>query len=120
VTVSASDALGNVTNSAPATITVLPRLSKASVAPPTSLTLKALRSRGWRVQGMLTLDAAGTVTVRLSQGKKTLAQQTRNVTDGRTPVYLTVPRGYRKKGKFTLSLKVSGSALQSSKTFRVK
>jgi large repetitive protein len=120
VTVSASDSLGNVTSSAPATITVLPRLSEASVAPPTALTLKTLRSRGWRVQGMLTLDAAGTVTVRLSQGGKTLAQQTRNVTDGRTPVYLTVPRGYRRKGTFTLSLKVSGSALQSTKTFRVK
>jgi hypothetical protein len=69
---------------------------------------------------MLTLNAAGTVTVRLSQGKNTLAQITRNVTDGRTPIYLTVPRGYRKKGTFTLTLRVSGSALQSTARFKVK
>ena len=120
VTVSATDALGNITTSAPATITVLPRLSKASIAPPSALKLKALRSRGWRVQGMLTLNAAGTVTVRLSFGKQTIAQITRNVSDGRTPIYLTVPRGYRRKGSFTLSLRVSGSALQSSARFRVQ
>ena len=120
VTVSASDALGNTTSSSPETITVLPRLSKAVITPPTALRLKALRARGWRVQGMLTLDATGTVTVRLSMGSRTLAQTTRNVPDGLTPIYLTVPRGYRRKGTFKLSLTVSGSKLQSSAVFKVR
>ncbi len=120
MTVSATDAVGNITSSQPATITVLPSLSKVVIAPPKALRLKALRARGWRVMANLTLDAAGTVTVRLSQGTRTLAQTTRNVSDGKTPIYLTLPRAYRRKGTYTLSLKVSGSALQTTARFRVQ
>jgi hypothetical protein len=99
---------------------VLPRLSKAVMTSPGTLRLKALRSRGWRVQAMVTLDASATVTVRLSVGARVLAQVTRNVSDGRTPLYLTLPRAYRHPGAFSLALRVSGSALQSSASFKVR
>ncbi len=124
VTVSATDALGNTTNSAPTTITVTPRpskvVAKASIKAPAPLRLKALRTRSWRVQTTVTLGAGANVTVRLGFGKKTIARTTRNVPDGSTAISLTVPKGYRRKGTFTLTLRVAGSKTASTATFVVR
>jgi fibronectin type 3 domain-containing protein len=123
VTVSASDALGNTTTSPPTTITVVPRpskVAKASIKAPAPLRLKALRTRSWRLQATVTLDSGANVTVRLGIGKKTIARTTRNVPDGSTSISLTVPKGYRKAGTFTLTLRVAGSAKVSTATFTVR
>ena len=89
-------------------------------APATAASEAAADALGWRVQTMVTLDASATVTVRLIVGTRTIAQVTRNVSDGRTPLYLTIPRGYRRKGTFALALKVSGSAAQSAAALKVR
>jgi PKD repeat protein len=123
VTVSATDALGNMTSSAPLTITVVPRtakVAKASIKAPAPLRLKALRTRSWRVRTTVTLDAGANVTVRLGFGKKTIARTTRNVPDGSTAISLLVPKGYRRTGTFTLTLRVAGSTSVSTATFRVR
>ena len=84
-------------------------VAKASIKAPAPLRLKALRTLGWRVQTTVTLGASANVTVRLHFGKKTIAQTTRNVPDGPTAISLTVPKGYRRKGTFALTLRVAGS-----------
>jgi fibronectin type 3 domain-containing protein len=123
VTVSATDALGNMTSSAPLTITVVPRttkVAKASIKAPAPLRLKALRTRSWRVQTTVSLGAGANVTVLLGFGKKTIARTTRNVPDGSTTISLLVPKGYRRTGTFTLTLRVAGSTSVSTATFRVR
>ena len=124
VTVSATDALGNTTSSAPSTITVIAKpvetVLKATIKAPAPLKLKALKKRSWRVQTTVTLGAGAKVTVRLLLGKKTIAWTTRNVPSGNTAMALTVPKGFRKKGTFTLTLKVLGSTTASSATFKVR
>ena len=124
VTVSAADALGNTTSSTPSTITVVARaakvVAKASIKAPAPLRLKALRTHGWRVQTTITLGLEAKATVRLVFGKKTIAWTTRNVPSGKTAIALTVPTGFRRKGTFTLTLRVLGSKRVSTATFRVQ
>jgi chitodextrinase len=118
VTVSATDALGNTTSSSPSTITVVARaanVTKASIKAPAPLRLKGLRTRGWRVQATVTLSAGTNVTVRLGVVNKTIAATRRNVPDGKTPIFMTIPRGYRKKGTFTLTLRVAGVDVQTTR-----
>ncbi len=95
VTVSAADALGNTTTSSPTTITIVAKIArvvaKASISSPATLRLKALRTRSWRVQATVKLDAGANVTVRLMAGQKTIGRTTRNVPDGSTAIALEGP-----------------------------
>ena len=122
VTVSATDALGNTTSSSPTTITVVTHptiVQNASIKAPAPLRLKALRAGGWRVQATITLSLGTNVTVRLGVGRKTIGHTGRNVPNGRTPIFMTIPKRYRKKGTFTLTLRIAGADVQAV-TFRVR
>jgi hypothetical protein len=122
VVVSATDALGNTTSSPPTTITVVaraPKITNATIKAPAPLRLKALRRGGWRVQATVTLSTGTNVTVRLSVISRTIAATRRNVPDGRTPIFMTIPKGYHKKGTFTLTLRIAGVDVQTV-TFRVR
>jgi hypothetical protein len=141
--VSASDSLGNTTSSTPTTITVVakaavkketttkntaPTRKKAAKKPaatgsiraPGTLRLKTLRKLGWRVQAAVTLSAGANVTVRLDAAAKTIARATHNVPSGRTPISILIPKRSRRRGTFTMVLRIAGSTKTSSATFRVR
>ena len=141
VTVSATDALGNTTTSSPVTIKVVAKaakvvkkiakkvvkkkvakkkVAKASIKPPSVVRLRTLRRRSWRLEAMVKLNAGANVTVRLRAGSTTIARTTRNVPDGSTPISLTLPKRYRKRGTFTLSVQVAGAKTVSTATFTLR
>jgi PKD repeat protein len=121
VTVTATDAQGNQTTSAPTTITILGRLSQLKVGKIPVFTLKKLRKAKWKVRVNVTVNRPITVFVSLRLPKKgTIKTVSRNVATGTTPVIVQLPKSLQHKGTIQVRVTADSSALSALSRIVIK
>ncbi len=114
VTVTATDAQGNQTTSAPTTITILPRLSTLKVGRILPIGIKKLRKAKWRVRVNVTVNQPVSVFVSLRLPKKgTIKTIERNVAVGTTPIVVQLPKSLQHKGTIQVRVTADSSALSA-------